>query len=763
MRFAIFLIIITIFFLSATNTSAATYYVRTDGGNAQQCTGLVNAPYPGSGTNQPCAWSHPFWALRIEGGQPQWRLSPGDTLIIGSGSYMMGYGAPNTTWCSAAGAYDCVLPSLPNNVKILGEGWNSGCSNHPELWATERAWQIFDLSGSSGVTLACLEVTDHATCAYAHANSTVRCKYNQPPFGPWGYRGILIKDASNITLRDLNIHGFGSEGIQAGRVQNITLERVRIAGNGWSGWNGDLWGEPSSNQGNLIFRKVTIEWNGCVETYPSGQPNHCWAQSRGGYGDGLGTSATGGNWIFEDSVIRYNTSDGLDLLYAVVSSESFIKINRVKAYGNAGNQLKVGGPAVITNTLAISNCNYFTGKPFAQEMGGVASGDACRAGGAAISVNMKPNDQSAIINSTIVSEGWAQTEVYCGTHDFPDEAQPCTGSEVLYLANNIFLGFPNVTYPGDWPDLVGDGDPEGRTRPNSIDYNLIHKTQVSENGLSIGSHNIFLDPLFASQSDIDNLDAHLQAGSPAIDIGAPVGTTFGLGKVPGDDLEKILRPVGGGVDLGCYEFDQSLRLLQPNGGQKWKAGFKYAIKWQAPLDSYKFNLRFSTDNKATWTNIATVLASNRCTSDGTKYSCTYVWTIPAQDGRKPQSFVRVRAFDSSNQVIGTDDSDKAFVIEVLRLTSPNGGETLKVGSTHTITWETYALTKTLAKVILQYSTNGGQSWTNIKTFVGSNPGQFNWTVPNTPSTNCKVRVILKDSAGAEIARDASDKVFTIQQ
>lgn len=32
-----------------------TYYVRPDGGSADQCTGLVDAPYPGSGTDQPCA------------------------------------------------------------------------------------------------------------------------------------------------------------------------------------------------------------------------------------------------------------------------------------------------------------------------------------------------------------------------------------------------------------------------------------------------------------------------------------------------------------------------------------------------------------------------------------------------------------------------------------------------------------------------------------------------------------------------------------
>lgn len=564
--------------LVSTRVSAVTYYVRPDGGDSQQCTGTSNAPYPGSGTGQPCAWSHPFWAIEIEEGRARWRLSPGDTLIIGAGSYMMGYGAPNTSWCDPAMAYDCILPPLPDRLQILGEGWNRGCETPPELWATESAWQIFDLSGSSGVTLACLELTDHAGCAYEHKSahtflpleipllfygcaaeksvSEVRCNSDRPPFGPWGYRGILIKDAKDITLKDLNIHGFASEGILAGRVEDIIVEKVRIAGNGWSGWNGDLAENSSSNSGEIIFDRVMVEWNGCVETYPAEQPDHCWAQSAGGYGDGLGTAGTGGHWTFKDSVFRYNTSDGLDLLYAVVSDDSSIIIERSKAYGNAGNQLKVGGPSVIINTLAVSNCNFFTGKSFAQEMGNVASGDACRAGGAAISINMRPGDQSAIINSTIATEGWAHVEVYCGTHDFPDEVSPCTGSEVLYLINNIFLGFPNVTYPGDLPDLVGDADPEKRTRPDSIDYNLIYNTQVSEIGLSVGPHNIFGDPLFVAESDINQLDVHLTAKSPAIDKGAPPGSAFGAGSVPDHDLYGTPRPQGAGVDLGCVEFKQ---------------------------------------------------------------------------------------------------------------------------------------------------------------------------------------------------------------
>jgi hypothetical protein len=51
---------------AATSSIAAvqsqTYHVRTDGGSAEQCTGLADAPYPGGGTNQPDAWDHPIRA-----------------------------------------------------------------------------------------------------------------------------------------------------------------------------------------------------------------------------------------------------------------------------------------------------------------------------------------------------------------------------------------------------------------------------------------------------------------------------------------------------------------------------------------------------------------------------------------------------------------------------------------------------------------------------------------------------------------------------
>ncbi|MFU8833394.1 MAG: hypothetical protein ACNA7J_14745, partial [Wenzhouxiangella sp.] len=146
-----------IFALAIPAASAATYYVRADGGSAAQCNGQTNAAYPGTGVNRACAWNHPFVALP-PGGTP--RIRGGDTLHIGTGNYRMGYGAPNTQNCSRNDSGSCHMSPIPSGptpaqpTRIIGQGHAQGCTAAPELWGTEGASMVVNMHGSSNVELA---------------------------------------------------------------------------------------------------------------------------------------------------------------------------------------------------------------------------------------------------------------------------------------------------------------------------------------------------------------------------------------------------------------------------------------------------------------------------------------------------------------------------------------------------------------------------------------------------------------------------------
>jgi hypothetical protein len=52
---------------------------------------------------------------------------------------------------------------------------------------------------------------------------------------------------------------------------------------------------------------------------------------------------------------------------------------------------------------------------------------------------------------------------------------------------------------------------------------------------------------------------------------------------------------------------------------------------------------------------------------------------------------------------------------------------------------------------IEYSTDGGASFSTIATNIDANLGVYNWDpIPNTPSTTCKVR--LKQSSNAKYQR-----------
>lgn len=189
---------------------------------------------------------------------------------------------------------------------------------------------------------------------------------------------------------------------------------------------------------------------------------------------------------------------------------------------------------------------------------------------------------------------------------------------------------------------------------------------------------------------------------------------------------------------------QVITVTAPNGGEVWQAGTSHNITWTSSCFTGNVELEYSTDGGSSW---ITIIASTA--NDG-----SHTWSVP----NTPSENCLVKISDAAD---GTpfDQSDAVFTIsappeDMLTLTSPNGGEVWNVGSVHNITWTYQGM---ISNVKLEYSIDAGANWTLI---IASTPndGTHSWTIPDTPSDSCLVKI--SDASNSETS-DISDDLFTI--
>jgi len=195
----------------------------------------------------------------------------------------------------------------------------------------------------------------------------------------------------------------------------------------------------------------------------------------------------------------------------------------------------------------------------------------------------------------------------------------------------------------------------------------------------------------------------------------------------------------------------SVTLRQPDGGESAHSGSTYSIQWEAPPDSEEFSLFYSLNNGSTWKPIASGVSGT-----------SYPWEVPIAASNQTKCRVKVQDFVGGKK-ISEDKSFSNFTIEVVKLTSPDGGESLTCGDPFPITWETNGTQTTVAAVKLFYSINAGHTWIQIPAVITGNPGGYSWTVPDLKDTQsqCRVKVLLTDAKGKSIGSDLSDGDLTI--
>ncbi|MFN4812772.1 MAG: T9SS type A sorting domain-containing protein [Bacteroidota bacterium] len=227
------------------------------------------------------------------------------------------------------------------------------------------------------------------------------------------------------------------------------------------------------------------------------------------------------------------------------------------------------------------------------------------------------------------------------------------------------------------------------------------------------------------------------------------GTGFYQWNVPNVTSSNCLVRVSNASNANDFDISDnvfeivtpSITLFSPNGGETIAIGGTFDIYWLAPGIDF-VDIEYSTNGGATFTSLATNVDASLT---------TYTWTpIP----NTPSATCRLRIKQSSNPALN-DVSDNNFTIgsASLTLTSPNGGEVFAINTGQYIDWTAVGVTD----VDIEYSINGGNTWTFIGTQTGS---PFYWwnPIPNTPSSNCLIRI--KDANNTTIS-DVSDAPFTI--
>jgi len=153
------------------------------------------------------------------------------------------------------------------------------------------------------------------------------------------------------------------------------------------------------------------------------------------------------------------------------------------------------------------------------------------------------------------------------------------------------------------------------------------------------------------------------------------------------------------------------------------------------------NLDISYDSGSTWHSIV---------EDVPAIDENFQWLV----SDSPYTTCYFRVVDSDNPA-NYDWSSYPFTIAELQLDSPVGGDLLRSYISHTIEW-----TQTnLEYVNLDYSTDAGDTWSPISSFVDASIGSYNWNVPELLSNECLLRI---SDSEQDTIYDISTDLFSIR-
>jgi hypothetical protein len=152
-------------------------------------------------------------------------------------------------------------------------------------------------------------------------------------------------------------------------------------------------------------------------------------------------------------------------------------------------------------------------------------------------------------------------------------------------------------------------------------------------------------------------------------------------------------------------------------------------------------VQYSSDGGTSWAT----LASNISAGPG-----TYLWNVPNQTTNNGL----IRILEIGGTTVGMSGRFRIVdaVVSSIQIVSPNGGETFTEGDPLPIRW---TASPDLTSARIDYSSDGGTTWTNITQSAAAGAGLYNWTAPAVPGTRYRVRIT------SSTVTDMSDADFEV--
>jgi hypothetical protein len=257
---------------------------------------------------------------------------------------------------------------------------------------------------------------------------------------------------------------------------------------------------------------------------------------------------------------------------------------------------------------------------------------------------------------------------------------------------DMFFTYKNINDPDQWTDFTS-------TNWSDLDPHTNHK---------------YLDPRNYSSIKIKTITARNSKGN-SIDANSSAWVNGSL-SVNSDPFVKLLYPIGGEV------------LEYKNAATN--------IKWVS-RGVTNINLAYTTDG----TNYNSILPSGSASSDGSAHEDSILWNLPNVNSNN----CRIKLTGNAGTLYDNDVSPNLFSVtnfDSLLLKSPEVGDILRVGSKKIIRWQS----RNIDLINIKYTTNydaadtSSVSWIDIADNVDAKKYSYTWTVPNTLSTNCRIRI-----------------------